>query len=173
MAQNETGQEGARGDDVYQPTNADADNRPTDDLDLENAIEATPLDDMREPGYSPPDRPLAVTRHGTTQSEQREGESLDERLAQEVPDVEPPEGDGIGDLVEGQGEPVDPEAGATRAGRLTPIDRPARESRNDVLARDVGIDDGTAAAEEAAMHVDTGIEGEDEEESAGPSREGA
>ncbi|MBT2444319.1 hypothetical protein J7E93_30345 [Streptomyces sp. ISL-36] len=171
----ETGQEGARGDDVYQPTNADTANRPTDDLDLENAIEATPLDDMREPGYSPPDRPWAVTRRGTTQSEQREGESLDERLAQEVPDVAPREGNGIGDLPDGEGEPVDPEAGATRAGRLAPIDGSARESRNDILARDVGVDGGAAAAEEAAMHVDTGIEEEAGEESSGrtgPSGEG-
>ncbi|MET9375652.1 DUF5709 domain-containing protein [Streptomyces sp. NPDC003035] len=167
MTENEPGQDagaegnGGRGDDVYQPTNADVDNRPTDELDLENAVDVNQLDDMRTPGYSPPDRPRAVTRHGTTNREQREGESLDERLAQEVPDVGPPEGDGIGDLVGGQGETVDPEAGAARAGRLTPVDTPPRQHTG-AVARDVGIDDGAASAEEAAMHEETGIEGPEE-----------
>ncbi|MFJ8670200.1 DUF5709 domain-containing protein [Streptomyces sp. NPDC093600] len=150
----------ARGDDVYQPVNADVGNRPDDELDLENAIGADELDDMLDQGYAPPDRPHAVTRHGTTGREQSEGESLDERLAQEVPDTAPPPGDGIGDLPGGDGEPVDQESGATRAGRLAPVDEPSPRRNVGVVARDVGIDGGAAAAEEAAMHVDTGIEDE-------------
>ncbi|MGW0122936.1 DUF5709 domain-containing protein [Streptomyces sp. NPDC003327] len=152
----------ARGDDVYQPTHSDADNRPTDDLDPDNALVTDPLDDMAVPGYSPPERPRAVTRHGTTQREQREGESLDERIAQEVPDVPLPEGDGIGDLPGGAGEPVDEEAGATRAGRLAPVaTHPDRGGMDRAVARDVGPDDGAAPAEEAAMHVDTAADGTD------------
>lgn len=149
-----------RGDEVYQPENTDVGNRPSDDLDLENAIGADELDDMLDQGYSPPDRPRAVTRHGTTGREQAEGEPLDERLAQETPEVEPPEGDGIGDLHGGQGEPVDEEAGATRAGRLAPVDESSPRRNVGVVARDVGIDGGAASAEEAAVHVvDPGIEG--------------
>ncbi|MEV6653679.1 DUF5709 domain-containing protein [Streptomyces sp. NPDC051219] len=146
----------ARGDDVYQPEHSDVDNPPTDDLDLENTIGERGLDDMMEEGYSPPERPLGVTKYGTTGREQREGESLDQRLAQETPDVQPPDGDGIGDLPAGEGEPVDDQAGDTRAGRLTPADEPPPRRNIDVVARDVGVDGGAASAEEAAMHVDTG-----------------
>ncbi|MFF1510139.1 DUF5709 domain-containing protein [Streptomyces sp. NPDC058326] len=152
------GPDEARGDDVYQPTHSDAANRPSGDLDPDNAIVTEPLEDLSVPGYSPPERPRGVTRHGTTQREQREGESLDERLAQEVPEEAAPEGDGIGDLPEGAGEPVDEQAGATRAGRLAPVDTPP--GRDDhAVARDVGLDDGAAPAEEAAMHVDTAADG--------------
>ncbi|MFD8983953.1 DUF5709 domain-containing protein, partial [Streptomyces sp. NPDC059564] len=95
-----------------------------------------------------PERPFA----------QQRGNSLDERLAREVPELEPPAGDGIGDLTDGEGEPVDPEAGGVRAGRLAPAT--AFPHENHVIARDVGIDAGAASAEEAAMHV---IEDLDEE----------
>jgi hypothetical protein len=64
-------------------------NQPTDDLDLENAVGERDLDDMLDEGYSPPERALGVTKYGTTGEEQRAGESLDQRLAQETPDVRP------------------------------------------------------------------------------------
>ncbi|MET9537388.1 DUF5709 domain-containing protein [Streptomyces sp. NPDC006553] len=153
------GADDARGDDVYQPAPSDAAD-PAGDLDPDNALMTDPIDDMAVPGYSPPERPRGVTRHGTTQREQQEGESLDERLAQEIPDApeEPPPGDdGIGDLPGGAGEPVDEQAGATRAGRLAPVDTPP--GRDDhAVARDVGPDDGAAPAEEAAVHVDTAVD---------------
>ncbi|MFE5834846.1 DUF5709 domain-containing protein [Streptomyces sp. NPDC056488] len=157
MDRNEPGTDEARGDDVYQPTHSDVDNRPTDALDPDNAIVTDPLEDMANPGYSPPERPRGVTRYGTTQREQREGESLDDRLSQEVPEDPLPEGDSIGDLPGGAGEPVDEQAGSTRAGRLAPVDTP-RETGNRTVARDVGPDDWAAPAEEAAMHVDTGAD---------------
>jgi hypothetical protein len=142
-----------QGDEVYQPVHSDAQNRPSDDLDMENVIGERGLDDMMEEGYSPPERPLGVSKYGTTGEEQQAGESLDQRLAQERPDVEEPRGDGIGDLEDGAGEPVDQEAGGPRAGRLTAADDPAPRRPSDVVARDVGIDGGAAAAEEAAVHV--------------------
>lgn len=107
--------------------------------------------------------PLGVDKYGTTGEEERRGESLDQRLAQEVEDVEPPDGDGIGDLDGGDGEPLEPEEGETRSGRLSPADEvPGR--RTDVYADDVGIDGGAASAEEAAVYTT------DEEEEQG--REG-
>jgi hypothetical protein len=145
--------EEARGDDVYQPEHSDVQNRPSDDLDMQNVIGERGLDDTMAEGYSPPERPLAVGKYGTTGKEQQEGESLEQRLAQERPDVEPPRGDGIGDLEDGAGEPVDDEAGGPRAGRLTPTDDPAPRRPSDTVARDVGIDGGAASAEEAAMHI--------------------
>ncbi|MFJ8129328.1 DUF5709 domain-containing protein [Streptomyces hydrogenans] len=134
---------------------------PREEFDPENTMETDPVDDLAAPGYSPPERPRGVTRHGTTRREQREGEPLDDRLRQEVPEEPAPPGDGIGDLPGGAGEPVDDEAGATRAGRLAPF--PGRPGHIDrAVARDVGPDDGTAPAEEAAMHVDTAVDGAEE-----------
>ncbi|MFI8827636.1 DUF5709 domain-containing protein [Streptomyces sp. NPDC053431] len=148
-----------RGDEVYQPAGSDAANRPSGPYDPENALPAETTEDPEEPGYSPPDRPRAVTGHGTTVREAHEGASLDDRLAEERPDADAgarADDDGVGDLPGGEGEPLDQEAGAQRAGRLVrPSDLPASGS---VTATDVGPDDGTAPAEEAAVHRDTGID---------------
>ncbi|MFD6425489.1 DUF5709 domain-containing protein [Streptomyces sp. NPDC060198] len=141
----------ARGDDVYQPQD-DGQDPPNDDLDMEDALGERDLDDQMEEGYSPPERPLAVDKYGTTGAEEREGESLDQRLAQETDDVEQPDGDGIGDLVDGEGEPGSRIEGGERAGRLSAADDPTGR-HTDVFAEDVGIDGGAASAEEAAVHV--------------------
>jgi hypothetical protein len=71
-----------------------------------------------------------------------------------VPEGTEPLGDEIGDLPGGEGEPVDPQAGADRAGRLVAPDEGAHSvTTKDEVATDVGIDAGAAGAEEAAMHV--------------------
>ncbi|MFG2292280.1 DUF5709 domain-containing protein [Streptomyces sp. NPDC048603] len=77
----------AQGDDVYQPQ-AEAE-RAESQPDMENALGEPGLDETLDTGYSPPDRPLAVARYGTTASEQRAGETLDQRLAQEEPEPDP------------------------------------------------------------------------------------
>ncbi|MFE9359521.1 DUF5709 domain-containing protein [Streptomyces olivaceoviridis] len=148
-------------DDVYQPTGSNEEQEDAGPLDLQDAVGERSYDDMLDEGYSPPERPLGVTKYGTTAAEQHEGESLDERLGQEVPDVTPPAGDEIGDLPGGEGEPLDPEAGAARAGRLVAPDEGAHaDTTKEEVAEDVGIDAGAAGAEEAAVHVvpdDTGL----------------
>ncbi|GHF25711.1 hypothetical protein GCM10010218_03000 [Streptomyces mashuensis] len=142
----------AMGDEVYQPVGGpDAQDNP--ELDLENALGEDALDEVLDRGWSPPERPLAVDHTGTTAREQHDGETLDQRLAEEVPDVTAPDGDGIGDLPGGNGEPVDEETGDARAGRLVASDDWMPHRRNSVAARDVGIDGAGASAEEAAMHV--------------------
>ncbi|NJP65609.1 DUF5709 domain-containing protein [Streptomyces spiramenti] len=142
----------ARGDDVYQPQQDDGGLPSDDQPDMENTLDERSADDRMAEGYSPPERPLGVEKFGTTAAEEREGETLDQRLAQEVPDVSPAVGDGIGDLREGEGEPRERESGAERAGRLAEVDdTTGRET--DVLAADVGIDGGAASAEEAAVHL--------------------
>jgi hypothetical protein len=141
-------------DDAYQPTGGNEEQEDAAPLDLQDALDERTYDDMLDEGYSPPERPLGVTRSGTTAAEQHEGESLDDRLRQEVPDVEVPAGDGIGDLPGGEGEPLDPEAGADRAGRLVAPDEGARtDTTKELIAEDEGIDGCAAGAEEAAMHV--------------------
>ncbi|MDW8809735.1 DUF5709 domain-containing protein [Streptomyces scabiei] len=141
-------------DDAYQPTGGNEEQEDASPLDLQDALDERTYDDFLDEGYSPPEKPLGVTRSGTTAAEQHEGESLDDRLLQEVPDVEVPPGDGIGDLPDGEGEPVDPEAGAVRAGRLVAPDEGVRtDTTKELVAEDEGIDGGAAGAEEAAMHV--------------------
>ncbi|MGW0395023.1 DUF5709 domain-containing protein [Streptomyces sp. NPDC003042] len=147
--------EGQMADDAYQPTGTNEEQEDAAPLDLQNAVDERTYDDMLDEGYSPPERPLGVTKHGTTAAERLEGQSLDERLSQEVPDVAEPAGDGLGDLPNGAGEPVaDAEAGTARAGRLVAPDEGAHtDTTKELVASDEGIDGGAASAEEAAMHV--------------------
>ncbi|MEV7282175.1 DUF5709 domain-containing protein [Streptomyces sp. NPDC093111] len=153
MSENQTA------DDAYQPTGAREEQEDVAPLDLQNAVDERTYDAMLDEGYSPPEKPLGVTKHGTTAEEQQAGESLDGRLAQEVPDVAEPEGDGLGDLPGGEGELIDTEVGTDRAGRLRAPDEGARtDTTRELIARDEGIDGGAASAEEAAVHV---VEDED------------
>ncbi|GAA2543145.1 MULTISPECIES: DUF5709 domain-containing protein [Streptomyces] len=142
------------GDDVYQPTGSNEEQEDAAPLDMQDAVGERTYDDTLDEGYSPPEKPLGVTKHGTTAAEQHDGETLDQRLAQEVPDTSAPEGDDVGDLPGGEGEPVDPEAGTDRAGRLVAPDEGVRtDTTKESVAEDVGVDAGAAGAEEAAVHV--------------------
>ncbi|MEV4949078.1 DUF5709 domain-containing protein [Streptomyces sp. NPDC053755] len=141
-------------DDVYQPTGGNEEQEDAAPLDLQDAVDERDYDDVLDEGYSPPEKPLGVTKVGTTAAEQRDGETLDQRLAQEVPEAGEDGADGIGDLPGGEGEPLDPEAGGERAGRLVAPDEGAHEDTDkELFATDVGIDAGAAGSEEAAMHV--------------------
>ncbi|WP_282087104.1 DUF5709 domain-containing protein [Streptomyces tendae] len=141
-------------DDAYQPTGTNEEQEDAAPLDLQDAVDERTYDDTLDEGYSPPEKPLGVTKHGTTAAEQHDGETLDERLAEEEPDVSVPDGDGVGDAPDGEGEPVDPEAGGDRAGRLVAPDEGVRaDTTKETVAQDVGIDGGAAGAEEAAVHV--------------------
>jgi len=100
-------------------------------------------EDVLDEGYSPPDYPPAV--NVPTPAEELQGESLDERLAAEQPDV--------GDEDEGERDPL-AEVGGVRAGRLADTDLGAGgDTEKDLIAEDMGIDGGAASAEEAAMHI--------------------
>ncbi|MFF4098843.1 DUF5709 domain-containing protein [Streptomyces sp. NPDC001903] len=140
----------AHGDEVYQPQPEDEPSERQPDMD--DSVGEPGTDALIDQGYSPPERLFTRER----------GDSLDERLARELPEWEMPDGDGIGDLTGGAGEPVDPQAGGARAGRLAPVT--SFPHGNSMLAQDVGIDAGAASAEEAAVHL---IEDLDEEENEG------
>ncbi|MFJ5273246.1 DUF5709 domain-containing protein [Streptomyces sp. NPDC088358] len=141
------------GDDVYQPDGSEV----QDDaglLDVEDTLEADGVGDPLDRGWSPPERPWAVEHSGVTASERRHGETLDQRLAEELPDVVEPDGDGIGDYQDGDGEPLDNEVGAARSGRLVaPAEGAHEDDESGLIATDVGIDGAAASAEEAAMHI--------------------
>jgi Family of unknown function (DUF5709) len=90
--------------------------------------------DALDAGYSPPDRPYALDDDELTVAGGLEGESLDERLAREVPEEVPVDVD--------------------RAGRLADPEQDGAMERTDAMeGQDVGIDGGAASAEEAAVHI--------------------
>ncbi|EGX60034.1 hypothetical protein SZN_09703 [Streptomyces zinciresistens K42] len=141
------------GDDVYQP-DADDQREDTGLLDVEDTLENDGVDDPLDRGWSPPERPWAVERDDVTAAERRQGETLDQRLAEEVPDVPAPDGDGLGDADGTDGELLDNEVGDSRSGRLVAPDEGAHEDEESALvAMDIGIDGAAASAEEAAMHI--------------------
>jgi hypothetical protein len=124
------------------------------------------VDDPLDEGYSPPEKPRGVNAFGTTATEEREGESLEERLRQEEPDpameVDDPLADDVDDTAAGEpgvlseaDEFLDEgQVGGARAGRLVDPDEGVREdTEKDVVGSDVGIGGGAASAEEAAMHI--------------------
>ncbi|MEU9336173.1 DUF5709 domain-containing protein [Streptomyces sp. NPDC048290] len=141
------------GDDVYQPDGSEV----QDDaglLDPEDTLLDDGVEDPLDRGWSPPERPWAVERDDVTAAERHAGETLDQRLAEELPDLAAPDGDGLGDTDGTDGELWDNEVGADRSGRLVAPDEGAHEDEESALvATDVGIDGAAASAEEAAMHV--------------------
>jgi hypothetical protein len=129
-----------------------------DDRDLPE-----PLDE----GYSPPEKWSAGQGFGNTPLEESMGESLDQRVDQELPEPDPYEvadaeaerGDlaplVAEDSADGEAVQADVEAAeGGRAGRLVAEDEGARtDTEKDLVAQDVGIDGAAAGAEEAAVHV--------------------
>ncbi|MGW3122857.1 DUF5709 domain-containing protein [Streptomyces sp. NPDC001107] len=141
------------GDDVYQPDGSEI-QEDSGLLDVEDTLVDDGVDDPLDRGWSPPDRPWAVERADVTAAERQHGETLDQRLAEELPDLVMPDTDGIGDCEGTDGELLDNEVGAVRSGRLVAPDEGAHEDEESALvARDVGIDGAAASAEEAAMHI--------------------
>ncbi|MEV5883876.1 DUF5709 domain-containing protein [Streptomyces sp. NPDC052020] len=141
------------GDDVYQPDRSEQ-REDTGLLDSEDTLEYDGVDDPLDRGWSPPERPWAVEHTGVTAAERRDGETLDQRLAEELPDNIAPDGDGLGDCQGTDGELWDNEVGAARSGRLVAPDQGAHEDEEPALvATDVGIDGAAASAEEAAVHI--------------------
>ncbi|WP_405784954.1 MULTISPECIES: DUF5709 domain-containing protein [unclassified Streptomyces] len=140
------------GDDVYQPDDSEI-REDAGPLEPEDTLMDRGIDQVLDEGYSPPDRSLAVEGTGTTANEQRDGESLDERLRRERPDAQAPTGDGLGDAPGTDGELLDPEAGDRRSGRLVGPDEGAHSRQEGLTGQEVGIDGGAATAEEAAVHV--------------------
>ncbi|MEV5430874.1 DUF5709 domain-containing protein [Streptomyces sp. NPDC052701] len=141
------------GDDVYQP---DQDDQKDDAglLDTQDTLAFDGTDDPLDPGWSPPERPWAVEHVGVTAAERLRGETLDQRLAEELPDTAGYGGDGLGDVEGTDGELLDNEVGAVRSGRLVAPDEGVHEDEEPALvARDVGIDGAAASAEEAAVHI--------------------
>jgi hypothetical protein len=140
--------------------------------------ESPRIADGPDPAALPSDVPLAVDRFGTTAAEQRQGEPMDYKLAQELPEHHrtgpaQDEGDALTEDVDNlQGEDIAPiqpnkdspvsmydipgefesDRGAP-VGRLVEPDEGVREDdEKDMIAFDTGEAGGGPTAEEAAIH---------------------
>lgn len=125
-----------------------------DQLGAEDTLVNRGLDDPLDEGYSPPEKWSPAEGFGNTADEALQGETLDQRLAQEEPDIDPyaEPGEDVGG----------PEVGRERSGRLVAPDEGSHEdTESDLVADDIGIDGAGASAEEAAVHV---VEEEDYED---------
>jgi uncharacterized protein DUF5709 len=134
-------------------------------VDLDQAFGDDDVDEaVYNASYSPPEKPLGMTRFGTTPAEEAEGETLDQRLAQEVPDPNlaadleaSPADENIDSVDNTRIEDEDlrlSEVGEERAGRLVdPDEGLGADLEKDLVGSDVGIDEGAASAEEAAVHI--------------------
>jgi hypothetical protein len=127
-------------------------------LEPEDVLEDVGYGEVLDRGYSPRDTPIAADDFGTTEAEAEFGESLDGRLARELPDTsaDGDEGDGLGDVIGTDGELRDDEVGDERAGRLAEDeddDGGLVDIEPELYARDEGIDGAAASAEEAAIHI--------------------
>jgi hypothetical protein len=161
------------------------------DLDPEEMLVSTGRDDLLDGGYEVPDHWSAAQGFGNTPEEQAEGETLDQRLAQEVPDVgEEAGGAGTGpaagltavdsdvtelDLVgqEDLDNVVDDEHASIAGGGLEALsagdlddveDDLDDEATGELFAGTESIDDGEVGDEQVVRLVDPGEgEGEDTE----------
>lgn len=133
-------------------TDAETPDLPEDAEDqpiAEDTLDGGDVEDELDRGYSPPEKPSAGQRFGNTPYEEATGETLEQRVAQEVPEPDP-----YVEAARADDDLDDGEVGDARAGRLVDPDAGFGEDTEQALVGDdVGIDGGAASAEEAAVHV--------------------
>jgi hypothetical protein len=136
-------------------------------MDSSDTLDDAPGDDPLDRGVIPPERWSAGMRFGTTESEQADGESLDQLLAEEEPEPglhEEPDDESLGRAADDDDALADEDVDGLllddgpdpRAGRLVSAgdeDDLFPGSDGDLIGTDAGIDGGAATAEEAAVHV--------------------
>lgn len=122
-------------------------NEQFDQLQPDDTLNDRGVADVLDEGYSPPEAWSAAESFGSTAEEARTGESLEQRIAQEVPERDPYSDEDDDYLDDG-------EVGARRAGRLVETNNGSGEdSESELYGTDVGIDGAGSSAEEAAVHV--------------------
>jgi hypothetical protein len=124
----------------------------SDQIQPEDSLDDRGVDDVLDEGYSPPEREPNHLKHPEG------GESLDERLAEEEPEVwADVDEERDADVVDGD---VGGEVGGERTGRLlAPDEGIGQDVDAEMLAEDEGIDGAGASAEEAAVHTIADDEG--------------
>ena len=114
-----------------------------DQLQRSDSLIDRGVDDVLDEGYIAPDNWSPAQGFGNTPEEMRQGETLEQRIRQEIPEPVP-------DVENWNPNNEKREVGAERAGRLMHVQGSGRE---DTLGVDVGISGGAASGEEAAMHI--------------------
>jgi hypothetical protein len=136
-------------------------------LQPEDTLVQEDVEDILDRGWSPPDTDRGSRMHGVTAAEQGREETIEERIAQEVPDPASAYGapdnesgldvDLLGDdpdTIPAAEDWLGGEVGAERAGRLVAPDQGLTgDEEKDLVGFDVGFDGAAASAEEAAIHV--------------------
>lgn len=113
-------------------------------LPKQDTLEQRGVDDLLEEGYSPPERD-PLRGQNLTQAELIEGDTIEERVDAEEPEV--------------WAEPQEPQADREpdRAGRIEAVSEesvgPGGEREQTIMAEDVGVAGGAATAEESAMRI--------------------
>ncbi len=105
--------------------------------------------DVLDEGLTAPDHWSPAQGFGNTAAEMRQGETLEQRVAQEEPEVS------AADDTPWSSHHESREVGSKRAGRLVDArgGYPGEDTEATAVGHDVGIDGGAASAEEAAMHI--------------------
>lgn len=121
-----------------------------DQLQPEETLVNRGVKDVLDEGYTVPENWSPAQGFGNTAAEMRQGETIEQRVTQEQPEV-------VKDDSPWNPDPTEPrEVGNKRAGRLVD-DRHGYDGGEDTesesIGHDVGISGGAASAEEAAMHV--------------------
>ena len=119
-----------------------------DQLQPEDSLIDRGVDDVLDEGYVAPDNWSPAQGFGNTAAEMAQGETIEMRIKQEVPEVSD------------DGEDWNPtkeprQVGKIRAGRLVDAKGgfPGADEESEVFGFDVGRAGGAASAEEAAMHI--------------------
>jgi hypothetical protein len=118
-------------------------------LDASDTLDDDRVADPLDTGVAAADRWAGADRFGTTPAEARAGESMEQLLAEEEPDVDP-YAEAANDDDELIRRGYEREA---RAGRLVADEGFGEDEQADAVAWDAGVDGGGASAEEAAMHL--------------------
>jgi hypothetical protein len=115
-------------------------------LDANDTLLGRPGDDPLDPGYSPPDRLSPAERFGTTLEEEQQGETFDQLLAEQEPDIDP--------YAEAERSGNERSDEYVPAGRLIEDDEGVREDTEpDLVAGSAGADSRDESAEEDAVHI--------------------
>lgn len=112
-----------------------------DQIQPEDSLDDRGVDDVLDEGLNTPENWSVLER--------REHDTLDDRLAEELPDIGADDEDREYDdfLDDGQ-------VGSRRSGRLVdPQEGIGEDDESELYGTDVGIDGAAASAEEAAVHV--------------------
>ena len=118
----------------------------SDQLQPGDTLDDRGVEDILDEGIVTRERWSPGQGFGNTAEEERRGETLDQRIAQEEPDEDWSAWD--------EEDLDDDQVGGERSGRLVAPDEGSHEDTDQApLAFDAGIDGGGASAEEAAMHV--------------------